>query len=89
MLGRRVGCVPAARTPLPLFQPACVPVARTLHTKQTGGLRGVMGYLKNGNTGFQVAFAGYVGFVRYTRFGIATTACVPYTPYTPATGKAT
>ena len=42
MLGRRAGCVPQARTPLPLFQPACVPVARTLHTKQAGG----MGYLK-------------------------------------------
>ena len=41
MLERRVGCVPQART---------------LHTKQAGDLRGVMGYLKNENTGFQVAF---------------------------------
>ena len=71
MLGRRAGCVPQARTPLPLFQPACVSVARTLHTKQVGGLRGSIGYLKNENTGFQVAFAGYAGFVRYARFGMA------------------
>ena len=66
-----VGCVPAARTPLSTISAACVPVARTLHTKQAGGLRGSIGYLKNENTGFQVAFAGYAGFVRYARFGIA------------------
>lgn len=74
MFGRRVGCVPAART---------------LHTKQAGGLRGSMGYLKNENTGFQVAFAGYAGFVRYTWFGIANNKRVFRTRPTPATGKAT
>ena len=51
-----VGCVPAARTPLSTISAACVPVARTLHTKQAGGLRGSIGY---------------AGFVRYARFGIA------------------
>ena len=71
MLGRCVGCVPAARTPLPTIAAVCVPVARTLHTKQAGGLRGSIGYLKNENTGFQVAFAGYAGLVRYARFGRA------------------
>ena len=71
MLRRRIGCVPTAHSPLPTIAAACVPVARTLHTKQAGGLRGRIGYLKNENTGFQVAFAGYAGFVRYARFGIA------------------